>query len=261
MHRYIARWLIVVAPSFLLLVSCCDIPEVSKLDGHFEDFNEELLLPLKNQQSLVPEYADADSVLISLPLLTIFKKESLVQKILTSGINTIYVAVSHDYSGTIGHEDFSTLRKMLGDRINQVKILRQNHNGPVSVWARDWAPISTVSNDGQLRLVDFNYYSHRPADDGTALSLAKSYGIDRLSLPVYNEGGNFMANSRGECFLSNRVTESNRYPSYSGDPSLSEDEVVQYFKDYLACQSVEIFPRLPIEQTGHIDMWAKQGNP
>jgi agmatine/peptidylarginine deiminase len=131
------------------------------------------------------------------------------------------------------------------------------------VWARDWAPLSAIGNPdstnaGKTVMLDFNYYSARPGDDVTPRSIEMSTQTPRVSVPVYNEGGNFMIAGDRHCMMSTRVSEANsRLRAKSGDTILNDEEIKEYYKQYAGCREVTIFPRMPYEGTGHIDMWVK----
>jgi agmatine/peptidylarginine deiminase len=38
---------------------------------------------------------------------------------------------------------------------------------------------------------------------------------------------------------------------------LDEDQIADYYEKFAGCSKVTIFPRMPYEGTGHIDMWSK----
>jgi agmatine/peptidylarginine deiminase len=138
----------------------------------------------------------------------------------------------------------------------------------LTAWARDWAPLGARTQSGELRLIDQNYYRYRPADDEVPWDLQQAIkGSERVSVPVYNEGGNFMLNTQGHCFMTERVVEANNVGEKieSGRPdsdpttdrNLDKDQIAALYRKFMGCTQVTIFPRLPHEGTGHIDMWAK----
>jgi len=117
--------------------------------------------------------------------------------------------------------------------------------------------MAAKTGGGELNLVDFNYYPNRQADDSTARSLLAILPLDRVSVPVYNEGGNFMTNRNGDCLMTTRVTDANAEAYFADDMVLNATQIKDYYKRFAGCKRVEIFPRIPYERTGHIDMWAK----
>lgn len=252
-----------VSSLLLLSLSCGKYQQQdsSSLDGHYEKFTKEKAQSFIGKQTVVPEYDPVESVVISMPLIEGYGKEDLVKAILDAGAKKVFVTVESYRSGmTTNSKSFSTLKNLLGRDIEKVELVPQAKGGDLTVWARDWAPLGALSgsdkSDGPI-LVDFNYYPDRPSDDVTSISMEKSLDYDRVSVPVYNEGGNFMVNSRGECLMTSRVSEANEDAYTADDMILDDDEIKQYYKDFAGCEKVTIFPRMPYEGTGHIDMWGK----
>lgn len=175
-----------------------------------------------------------------------------------SGIDTLWITVPSNFSGTVQTSPiFAGLREILGSDIRKVQLVRQQTSGSLTVWARDWAPQSSINSRGEIGLIDFNYYTDRAADDFTAQSMERLLDFDRVSVPVYNEGGNFMNTTDGHCMMTTRVTDANMYAERQDDIILDAEGVTEYYKKGAGCEKVTIFPRMPYEGTGHIDMWAK----
>ena len=108
-----------------------------------------------------------------------------------------------------------------------------------------------------MRVVDFNYYPDRTTDDFAPQALEAYEGFQRVSVPVYNEGGNFMNNSDGVCMMTTRVVEGNSRRYVRDDLILNTSQIKSYYRDYAGCEETVIFERMPFEGTGHIDMFAK----
>ncbi len=234
----------------------------SELDGHYEESSARAMQVFDGQQEAIAEYEAVQDVIISLPLLTEFNKELMAREILNSGIDTLWITVPSDYQGDLQDSEFAELRRVVGDKIARVKLLQQREDGPLTVWSRDWAPLGARTTAGKLRLVDFNYYPNRSADDSTARSMlpilrTSNASIDRVSVPVYNEGGNFMNNSQGVCMMTTRVTDANAVASFTTDMILNNNQIKDYYRRFAGCRQTYIFPRMPYEGTGHIDMWGK----
>jgi agmatine/peptidylarginine deiminase len=105
---------------------------------------------------------------------------------------------------------------------------------------------------------DFNYYPRRAVDDAVPSNLEATFpGWERVSVPVYNEGGNFMSNGRMECLMTTRVTDANARKFHPDDIILDAAGVRDMYSRYAGCSQTHIFPRMPSEGTGHIDMWGK----
>ena len=66
-----------------------------------------------------------------------------------------------------------------------------------------------------------------------------------------------MNNRYGDCMMTTRVVDANASRYFASDMVLSPAQIKQYYKDFAGCDDVYIFPRMPYEGTGHIDMWAK----
>lgn len=250
--------------NLVLLVSCSQMPaqDQSRTDGHYENSSKKESEAYIGKQMVVPEYEPARSVVVGLPIVSEFGMEGLVDEIIKAGAETVYMTVESNKKGiTTNSKTLRGLKQLLGQDIDKVKLVPQKYQGSVTVWARDWAPLGARTNGDDAFskpvLLDFNYYSSRPSDDSTSYSVANAFDFDRVSVPVYNEGGNFMINSDGFCMMSTRVSQANAYKEVKGDMILNEEEIAQYYQDYAGCKDVMIFPRLPHEGTGHIDMWVK----
>ena len=64
------------------------------------------------------------------------------------------------------------LEAQLGDKVIAVP---QMVDGILTVWARDWAPLGAKAANGELRLLDFNYYTGRLTDDYTPSTLGNYF--------------------------------------------------------------------------------------
>jgi agmatine/peptidylarginine deiminase len=284
---------ICVCVAALLLNACgsSQLADTSHLSGHYET-TEQAIPDYPTDQRVVPEYAPAYGVVISFPLLYDYGQYQLVHDILESGVEKIWL-LSPGGTKQKGSQYLAEIRSKLGESFNKLDIVARDEawtiiryptedgrevlidydKGELTAWARDWAPLGARSKNGDLVLIDQNYYSHRPADDNAPTELEKHIvGAKRVSVPVHNEGGNFMLNSQGHCFMTERVVEANEEildsetnrKKLDTDPSkerrLDKGQIVEFYKSFMGCTEVTIFPRLPYEGTGHIDMWAKLVN-
>jgi len=119
-----------------------------------------------------------------------------------------------------------------------------------SLWIRDYGPITVERADGRLTLVDTVYGTQMMSNEAFPSLLAETLGM-----PVYRawmelQGGNFMTNGQGLCVTS---------PLFWKD-HLSEDDAY-VLQSFLGCQQVIELQRLPGEETGHVDMYAKFTGP
>ncbi|MDD1421229.1 agmatine deiminase family protein [Dolichospermum sp. ST_sed1] len=232
--------------------------QTSKLDGHYENSSAELMSPYANTQVAAAEYEPVGKVVLSLPIIINYGREDLIAEILKSNVDEVVIHVPQSFNETTGGNTFAKLRNMVGADISKVKLVKaKNIDGTVSVWARDWSPQGAFNANNELVLLDFNYYARRQTDDFSTQILSQTYGYNRVSIPVYNEGGNFMNNEDGHCMMTTRVTDANKIAELPGDMILNAAQIKQYYKTYAGCKEVTIFPRMPNEGTGHIDMWAK----
>ncbi len=248
-----------VVPFSLLALSlaACGGSSQSKLDGHYEEANASAMESYRGEQTVPAEYAPTLGVIVSQPLLQSFGREDLVKAIVDAGASTVWIVVPRNSGESLQSSSFSSLRQTLGSSVNKVQLLSQKDSGGLTVWARDWSPLGALAQNGELRLLDLNYYPDRPADDATGRAFAGFKNVSRVSVPVYNEGGNFMTNSQGYCLMTTRVTDANASPSFPGDLVLDAEDVSGYYQGFAGCRQVHIFPRMPTERTGHIDMWGK----
>jgi len=130
-----------------------------------------------------------------------------------------------------------------GSSVNWVNLSNE------TVWVRDYGPVPILSNDGKVGMVDFRYYHERIEDDAVPAKLASLWNVTAYRAPVDFEGGNFMADTKGNCFASQGILW------YNG--SASQDQIAGYMKDYVGCQNLYIVKPLDGEGTTHIDMQAK----
>jgi len=246
--------------AFLLAVgpmACSPASHDSRVSGHFEDSDAAALEPYRAGQVVVPEYQPSASVLVSSQMLVEHRQERMMQQLLGAGIDDLWITVPHGYTAKDEQEDFQDLYELLQKDRSKIKLLEQPKPGRQREWSRDYGPWMAKTADGSLRLLEFNYYPSRESDDSVPAALAKGLNVERLSLPIYIEGGNFMNNDRGTCLMTDKVLEVNAEKRVEGDLILSREEIVAYFKDYAGCKDVMIFPSMPYEGTRHLDLWAK----
>ncbi len=250
----------IFAMSLSLLANCSpnNGKSASQLDGHYEGSSAAQFSADTGVQRATAEYEPSRGVIISLPLISSFGKNQMAAEIASADIDKLWIVVPKTFTGSVNTAGvFAGLRAALGDNISKVEIVHQQQAGQLTVWARDWSPQGALTRNGTLRLLDMNYYPNRQADDFTAQSMERLFDFERVSVPVYNEGGNFMDNSKGFCLMTTRVTDANAVAERGDDMVLDAAGVSQYYKAAAGCKTVKIFPRMPYEGTGHIDMWAK----
>lgn len=107
-------------------------------------------------------------------------------------------------------------------------------------WTRDNFPVP-VWQDDQFGLVNARYYYNFEPDD----FITNLYAALQTSHNYFYEGGNFMANSRGECLVVNRKKS---YPGGVSDTAAIPDAI---FRDQYGCKKLTRFKHL--KGIGHAD--------
>lgn len=257
--------------SFLLIASFCGLlscktaqnqENTSSLDGHFENSSHSEILSFKNQMQPVAEYEPTDKVILGLEALTLYTKADLVREILSSGVREIWVTVPSSITIDFSHEALQPVASQLTSAERaKIKFIRQSEPGKVTTWARDWAPLFVRSRTTRdLHFLDFNYAGGRYGDDATPRTFENQFPEfrnKRVSIPLYNELGNFVASSQGSCFMTDHIVQSNAAKRIQEDMVFNDEQIRQFFRDYAGCRAVFITEKLPYEVTGHIDMWLK----
>lgn len=115
-----------------------------------------------------------------------------------------------------------------------------------TLWIRDYGPLTVERADGTLAFVDSVYGTKLGHNEVFPSMLASLMGV-----PVYRswtelQGGNFMTNGEGLCVTSPLLWEDR----------ISED-AAYVLETFLGCREVIEMQRLPGEETGHVDMYAK----
>ena len=237
---------------FTALTACGLNPMPSKQAGHFERKPS-----YQNKQAgkleIYPEYQPHNAVAVSYAVVGEYQNFELLKAIKDSGAKVL-MALPKEHQ-----TDPKVLRRVVdelgNDHISFVNM--ESDESPV-VWARDWGPLMTRNpNQDEFYFVDVNYHIDRPVGDEFPRVLDEMQLGKRLSLPVYNEGGNFMANSRGECLMSSIVLDYNAWKILDNDLVLDEKEIADTYKKMAGCREVIMLPEMPHEGTGHIDIWAK----
>jgi agmatine deiminase len=120
-----------------------------------------------------------------------------------------------------------------------------------SIWVRDFGPF-VVRAGAERVAIDFTY-TGREADNGLTAQLASRWGLQLAEMPLELEGGNLLANGRGDCISSELVLETN--------PTVSEARIRGLFADMLGCRRTFFLPTLEGEATGHVDMYVSFTGP
>ena len=118
-----------------------------------------------------------------------------------------------------------------------------------SIWTRDYGPVSHVSPNGHVGFTDFRYYKQRHFDDAISSKLAADWDVNVFRVSMSFEGGNFMADPHGTCFVTEKIYQQN-----AGYPQAVIDG---WMEAYLGCTQMVAVKRPKKLGTGHIDMFAK----
>ena len=215
---------------------------------------------------LPPEYDHIQGVMLSEHLATFPNGRQLLSTLLDQDIEVWMLAVNQTQTQQMS----SYLSQRFGLSADELDGLKPLPVATQTVWARDWAPLISysTSNPQDIGLLDFKYYPDRSIDDAVPQGISTLFntGFDLLNLrgrfpdlhykalpvDVELEGGNVMCTDQN-CFVSEEVLlrYQNNY-GYKPDAKVILAELEKYLD-----QTFWIVPRMPIEGTGHIDIWAK----
>ena len=122
-----------------------------------------------------------------------------------------------------------------------------------SVWIRDYGPWWIIEPGNSRAIIDLVYNRPRPLDDAYPESAAEYFGINYYGLGLIEAGGNMLLDGQGAVIVSNVIFDG----SQGFDPTLTQDQLEQYFLDYFGVHKVIVTPHLINDGTGHIDMFVK----
>lgn len=122
----------------------------------------------------------------------------------------------------------------------------------LTMWVRDFGPMTVSDAMGRRSMVDFHYRERRgnQQDDGVPSFLAMGMGLNVMGSPLLVEGGDFLSNGRGLCLMSTRVI--NRNAHYL---EMEPDQTMANFAAVLGFEQLYLAVPLTGELTGHIDMF------
>jgi agmatine/peptidylarginine deiminase/subtilisin-like proprotein convertase family protein len=115
-------------------------------------------------------------------------------------------------------------------------------------WARDYSPWF-IYEDGERKVLNFEYYPTRPGANNVPLNIADILNEDVYSTGIRTEGGNFMTDGNGTCWMTTGI--------FNRNSGWSESQIAAIFYDYAGCDTVSFITPLYLEGSKHIDMFAK----
>jgi len=132
-----------------------------------------------------------------------------------------------------------------------------NFSIPVdTVWMRDYGPFGLSKKLEKVGIVDtvYRHYQYRPDDDAVPQKVGEVQNIPVYGADLILDGGNFMVDTYGNLFMSERT--------YIWNSDKSKDEVNSTLKNYFKIKNIYTFeyagyPGEPSDGTGHIDMFMK----
>ncbi len=118
-----------------------------------------------------------------------------------------------------------------------------------TIWIRDYGPWFMRKQDNTEGIVDFIYNRPRPDDDTIPWRIGDEWSMPVYGSPLTHAGGNFMVDGLGTGFTSDLIITEN--------PSYTPEEIDSFMLEYSGIEQLIIMPRINIEYTHHIDLWAK----
>lgn len=123
---------------------------------------------------------------------------------------------------------------------SRLHVLQIPDSGSNDFWSRDNLPLPVFAS-GNFSLVDAQYYYNFEPDS----YLSQIFGVSLDAHKYFYEGGNFMANSRGDCIMVNRKKS---YIGGTSDTAKIPDDI---FKSKYGCSTITRLKHL--KGIGHAD--------
>ena len=120
----------------------------------------------------------------------------------------------------------------------------------VSMWARDWSPLSGFDHEGKRQFLGFELRHLRTSSD-TAVrpELSRLFGSPVLDVPLTHEGGNILSNGEGLCLTSTTVMLKN------AGRNIDARGIAEIMSQYFGTQQWAYLDPFSGEPTGHVDLF------
>lgn len=120
----------------------------------------------------------------------------------------------------------------------------------VSMWARDWSPISGFDEEGKRRFLAFELRHLRTsAHSGILPELSRRFGSPILNVPLTHEGGNILSNGDGVCLTSTTIFLKNTERAYD------TRRIAEILGEFFGIGQWAYLDSLSGEPTGHVDLF------
>jgi agmatine deiminase len=141
--------------------------------------------------------------------------------------------------------------------ISDYRRLRFLHLPTDDIWVRDYGPLIGYAPDGSRAVVSARYAANpaypQTRDDAMPLRFAHCAGLPVRSLPLHLEGGNLWSDGAGTLIVSDRLIAANPYHTRA--------EIEHRLREIFEFEKLILTPRLALEETGHVDLLVKLGDP
>ena len=242
----------------IFLLSCKSTVNSHQPKGHFEgDFKQADYNKIP-KLSHISEYLGNHYIVMGQNIVLSHVNYDLI-KAITENKKPVYILTSDDRKEKLKRK----LDENIPERLQKLVVIKSGQpvggerkiNGEYTSWARDWAPLSSADDNNKLHLLETNYYSHEPKSDAGPRIVKEISSSPLYSLPIENEGGNFMSNEDGVCVFTDWVYHRNEMMPQ--DSNKKDPQQVREAYRKLGCIYFLSTGLIEGETTGHIDIFAK----
>ncbi len=126
---------------------------------------------------------------------------------------------------------------------------------PDSIWVRDYAPWFVYEN-GKRAAINNRYFGKSPDDDAVSAAVAERSGDTLYNTGLTTEGGNFMTDGKGNCWIPENVFRVNGKSS-SHPEGMDRNEIWWIYTEYVGCKNIIVLNSTPALGGHHMDMFVK----